>query len=149
MARPSGRLGTWPPKARAGSATPRSYRFVDVSPAKAGRRYYRLRQDDRHPGPAGYCGVQVLDFEGTTPTAALAAYPTRFGQDLTVDLRHPTATTATLRLLDGLGREVWRQPLALNSDAAPQRVQPVCPAGNYTLTATLDGQVLRQRVVKD
>ncbi|MBF9143116.1 hypothetical protein [Hymenobacter properus] len=127
------------------SSTARHYRFVDASAGKAGLRYYRLRQDDRTPGEAHYFGPQKLVFEAAAPT--FAAYPTQFGSDLTVALAHPTATTATLRLLDGLGREVWRQEVA--PGAAPQQVQPVAPAGAYTLTATVAGQVMRQRVVKN
>ncbi|MBF9223297.1 autotransporter outer membrane beta-barrel domain-containing protein [Hymenobacter ruricola] len=126
-----------------GSA-PRRYRFVDAREGKAGRRYYRLRQDDRTPGEPRYYGPQQFTFEAEEPV--FSAYPTQFGQDLTVELRHP-ATTATLRLLDGLGREVWRQDVA--PGAAPLHVQPTGPAGAYILTATVAGQVLRQRVVKD
>ncbi|MDO7850737.1 hypothetical protein [Hymenobacter convexus] len=129
----------------ANSSTARRYRFVDASAGKAGVRYYRLRQDDRTPGVAHYYGPQKVEFEALA--AAFAAYPTQFGPDLTVALTHPSATTATLRLLDGLGREVWRQEVA--PGAAPLHVQPAAPAGAYTLTATVAGQVLRQRVVKD
>jgi hypothetical protein len=127
------------------SSTARHYRFVDASANKAGVRYYRLRQDDRTPGEPRYFGPHKLAFEAPAPS--FAAYPTQFGPNLTVALTHPTATTATLRLLDGLGREVWRQEVA--PSAAPLLVQPVAPAGAYTLTATVDGQVLRQRVVKN
>ena len=127
------------------SSTPRSYRFVDAAEGKAGPRYYRLRQDDGS-GPAHYFGPQLLNFEAAPAT--LAAYPTPFGPDLTVALTSPAATAATLRLLDALGREVWYQAVA--PGAAPLRVRPTCAPGSYVLIATLaDGQVLRQRVVKD
>ena len=126
------------------SSAPRAYRFVDAAEGKAGPRYYRLRQDD-HTGPAHYFGPHLLNFEA--PAATLAAYPTQFGPELTVALSHPTATTATLRLLDQLGREVWHQDVAPGT--VPLRVQPTCAAGSYILTATVAGQVLRQRVVKD
>ena len=128
------------------SSAPRAYRFVDAAEGKAGPRYYRLRQDDRD-GTAHYYDPQLLRFDAAPAT--LAAYPTQFGPDLTVALTHPTATTATLRLLDALGREVWQQEQALLPGAAPVRVQPTCAAGSYVLTATVGGQVLRQRVVKD
>ncbi len=126
------------------SSTARSYSFVDAAEGKTGPRYYRLRQDDRS-GPAHYFGPQLLTFEA--PVATLAAYPTQFGPDLTVALTSPTAAPATLRLLDQLGREVWHQDVAPGT--APLRVQPTCAAGSYFLTATVAGQVLRQRVVKD
>lgn len=128
------------------SSAPRAYRFVDAAEGKAGPRYYRLRQDDRD-GTARYYAPQLLRFDAAPAT--LAAYPTQFGPELTVALHHPTATTATLRLLDAMGRAVWQQEQALLPGAAPVRVQPTCAAGPYILTATVGGQVLRQRVVKD
>ncbi|WP_210514213.1 autotransporter outer membrane beta-barrel domain-containing protein [Hymenobacter terricola] len=137
-------IGFVAPEGSGSSTAPRSYRFVDAAEGKTGARYYRLRQDD-YSGEAHYFGPQKLDFDAQP--AALAAYPTQFGQDLTVALTHPTAATATLRLLDALGREVWHQEVA--PGAALLRVQPACAAGSYFLTATVDGQVLRQRVVKD
>jgi hypothetical protein len=126
------------------STTARSYHFVDAAEGKAGSRYYRLRQQDLN-GTTHYFGPQVLSFEAQA--ASLAAYPTQFGSELTVALTHPTATTATLRLIDAMGREVWQQTLA--PGAAPQHVQPTCAAGSYVLTATVGGQVLRQRVVRE
>jgi hypothetical protein len=128
------------------SSSARSYSFVDASEGKTGLRYYRLRQDDRD-GTAHYFAPQLLRFDAEA--LALAAYPTRFGPELTVALTAPTAATATLRLLDMMGREVWRQEQALTSGAAPLRVQPSCASGAYLLTATVGGQVLHQRVVKD
>ena len=130
------------------STAPHNYRFVDTAEGKSGPRYYRLRQDDRIVSSAHYFGPLMLNFDAR-PTV-LAAYPTQFGSELTVALTSPIATAATLRLLDVLGREVWRQVLALTPGAAPLRVQPTCAPGSYILTATLaDGLVLRQRLVKD
>lgn len=128
------------------SSAPRHYSFVDASEGKTGLRYYRLRQDDRD-GTAHYFAPQLLRFDGEALT--LAAYPTRFGPELTVALTTPAATTATLRLLDLMGREVWRQEQAFVPGAAPLQVQPACAAGSYVLTATVGGQVLHQRLVKE
>ena len=125
------------------SAQPRAYRFVDATEDKAGSRYYRLRQDDLR-GTSQYYGPRTVTFEAAPIT--FAAYPTRFGSDLTVELSGPAAT-ATLRLLDAMGREVWHQEVTPGT--APLHVQPACAAGLYVLTATVAGQVLRQRVVKD
>jgi len=129
------------------SNTARSYRFVDAAEGKTGIRYYRLRQDDRNGGEAQYFAPQQLRFDAAP--ISFAAYPTQFAQELTVALNHPTATTATLRLLDGMGRTVWQQEQALTAGAEPLRVQPTCAAGAYILTATVGGQVLRQRVVRE
>lgn len=129
------------------SSSARNYSFVDAAEGKTGLRYYRLRQDDRTAGPARYFGPQLLNFDAQP--AALAAYPTRFGPELTVALSNPTEGPVTLRLLDALGREVWQQEQAVAPGAAPLRVQPTCAAGSYVLTATVGGQVLRQRVVRE
>ncbi|GAB3574211.1 hypothetical protein GCM10027345_07810 [Hymenobacter daeguensis] len=127
------------------SSTARTYRFVDAAEGKTGVRYYRLRQDDRDGG-SQYFAPQQLRFDGVP--VSFAAYPTQFAQALTVALSHPTATSATLRLLDGMGRTVWQQEQPLTT-GTPLQVQPACAAGVYTLTATVGGQVLRQRVVRE
>ena len=119
-----------------------SYRFVDAAEGKVGPRYYRLRQEDQN-GTAAYFGPHQLNFD--THAASFVAYPTQFAGGLTVSLTSPTASTATLRLLDGMGREVWRQEVG----SGVRQVQLACAAGSYVLTATMDGQVLRQRVVKE
>jgi hypothetical protein len=126
------------------SSAARNYRFVDAAEGKTGSRYYRLRQTD-HSGKTVHYGPQLLNFDEMVAT--FAAYPTQFGSDLTVELTSPTATSATLRLIDAMGREVWQQQVA--PSAVPLRLQPACAAGSYVLTATLDGKVLRQRVVKE
>ncbi|GAA4031841.1 hypothetical protein GCM10022409_15120 [Hymenobacter glaciei] len=128
------------------SSSARHYRFLDAAPGKTGARYYRLRQDDRS-GAAHYFAPKRLDFDAEG--LALAAYPTQFTSELTVALTAPAATTATLRLLDMTGRTVWQQEQAVQPGTAPLRVTPTCAAGSYLLTATVGGQVLHQRVVKD
>ena len=129
------------------NTTAGNYRFVDAAEGKTGSRYYRLRQDDLTASLAHYFGPRMLNF-GAAPLT-LAAYPTAFSSDLTVALTTSTATTATLRLFDVMGREVWHQEQAVVPGAAPLHIQPTCAAGSYVLTATMAGQVLRQRVVKN
>ena len=128
--------------AEGNSSSARSYRFVDASEGKAGPRYYRLRQDDRD-GTTHYYAPELVRFDAEAPT--LVAYPTQFGQELTVALTAPTTEPTTLRLLDTMGRPVWQQTVAPGTQA----VRPACAPGTYLLTATVAGQVLHQRVVKD
>ncbi len=128
--------------AEGNSSSARSYRFVDAREGKTGPIYYRLRQDDRD-GTAHYYAPALVRFDAEVPT--LAAYPTQFDQELTVALTSPSAEPTTLRLLDALGRPVWQQTVAPGTLA----VRPACAPGTYLLTATVAGQVLHQRVVKD
>ncbi|WP_426058242.1 hypothetical protein [Hymenobacter sp. B1770] len=137
-------IGFVAPEGNSTSASARTYRFVDAAEGKTGLRYYRLRQED-HDGKATYYSPQLLNFDAALAT--FVAYPTQFGPDLTVELTSPTATLATLSLVDAMGRVVWQQDVA--PGAAPLRVQPACATGSYVLTATVAGQVLRQRVVKE
>ncbi|MCC3154051.1 T9SS type A sorting domain-containing protein [Hymenobacter sp. BT770] len=124
------------------SSSAQSYRFVDAAEGKVGARYYRLRQVDQNEAATFY-GPQLLNFDAQV--ASFAAYPTQFASGFTVALTSPTASSATLRLIDIMGREVWRQEVA----SGVRQVQPTCAAGSYILTATINGQVLRQRVVKE
>lgn len=130
---------------RANSSSTRSYSYVDASEGKAGLRYYRLRQEDLN-GDSHLFAPQVLRFEGSAPT--LAAYPTQFADAFDVELASALPATAKLRLLDGMGREVWHGSYPAAAGAAPLRVQPACAAGTYLLTAEVAGKVLQQRVVK-
>ena len=146
MARPSAKSATWRPRAAAPAPPPAptaSWMPPRAKPAPATTASARTTA----AATPSTTRPQLLRFDAAPAT--LAAYPTQFGPDLTVALSHPTATTATLRLLDGMGRAVWQQEQALTPGAAPLRVQPTCAAGAYILTATVGGQVLRQRVVKD
>lgn len=139
--KPFRRLG-WVEGAGSSNA-PRSYKFVDNEPGKAGPRYYRLRQDDTDRA-THYFGTKVLDFD--SPAPALVVYPTRFGEEMTVTLLGNRA--ADLTLLDNVGRVVWSQP-GLAAGGPAQALRPGCAAGSYVLTATIGNTVLRQRVVKE
>jgi hypothetical protein len=134
------------PAPEGNSVAPRHYRYTDAADGKSGLRYYRLRQQD-HSGETSYTTPQALRFDADAPV--LLAYPTRFERELTVELSGPAAAPATLRLLDGMGREVWRSAQPVAPGAAPLRLPVACPAGTYLLTAEVNGQVLRQRVVRE
>jgi hypothetical protein len=134
------------PAPEGNSTTARAYRFVDAGEGKAGLRYYRLRQED-FSGETHRTAPQALRFDAAA--AVLVAYPTRFERELTVELSGPAAAPATLRLLDGMGREVWRSAQPVATGGAPLRLPVACPAGTYLLTAEVNGQVLRQRVVRE
>jgi len=130
------------------STTPSSYRFVDTTPGKTGARYYRLRQQDRNRESAQYYGPRQLTFG--LLSAPLLAYPTPFGPaGLTVSLGSAAAGALSLQLVDMLGRTVWTQTRPVAAGAASVAVVPVCGPGSYVLTATLNGQVQHQRVVRE
>ncbi|MBC8084391.1 MAG: hypothetical protein H7Z21_14405 [Hymenobacter sp.] len=133
--------------AQEGSATTdRTYQFVDQEDGKQGLRYYRLRQEDRD-GKTTYYGPATVSFDQAL-AGQFAAYPTAFRQELTVELSAPAATPVTFTLTDAVGRVVWQttQPAAAGFNRT--RLVPQCPAGAYVLTARFNGEVLRQRVVR-
>ncbi|MCR5887521.1 T9SS type A sorting domain-containing protein [Hymenobacter sp. J193] len=121
------------------------YRFVDTEKQKTGVRYYRLRQEDTN-GRITHTEARSLAFGPASLT--LAAYPNPFAGDLELRLSSPLAATAVLRLVDGLGRTVWTATRALQPGTNQLTAAPACAAGTYVLEATLNGQVLRQRVVR-
>ncbi|GAB2944954.1 hypothetical protein GCM10027048_07370 [Hymenobacter coalescens] len=126
------------------STTARHYRFVDAEAGKQGLRYYRLRQQDQD-GKENLYGPRTVSFDSRP---ALAAYPTAFDQSFEVELIAPGTGNAVLTLTDALGRVVWTQQQEVMAGPARLRVAPQCPAGNYLLTASVDGQRYQQRVVR-
>jgi hypothetical protein len=132
------------PSQAANSTTARNYRYVDAETGKQGLRYYRLRQLDRD-GKETYYGPRTVAFDSRP---ALAAFPTAFDQSFEVELVAPGTGNAVLTLTDALGRVVWTQQQEVMAGPARLRVAPQCPAGSYTLTASVDGQRYQQRVVR-
>lgn len=122
----------------------RNYRYVDTEAGKQGLRYYRLRQVDLD-GKEAYFGPRTVSFDSRP---SLAAFPTAFDQSFDVELLAPGTGNAVLTLTDALGRIVWTQQQEVMAGPARLRVAPQCPAGNYLLTASVDGQRYQQRVVR-
>ena len=120
--------------------------IVDQEEGKQGLRYYRLRQED-HDGTTSYYGPATVSFQDEVSTQ-LAAYPTSFEQQLTVEMTIPAATPVAFTLTDAVGRVVWQKTETLAAGFTQLQVAPQCPAGTYVLTARLNGTVLRQRVVR-
>jgi hypothetical protein len=133
--------------AQEGSSTAvRSYQFVDQEDNKKGVRYYRLRQEDRD-GRTTYFGPVTVSFDQAL-AAQFAAYPTAFTGNLTVELTAAASAPAAFTLTDALGRVVWQHTQMVAAGFNQTQLTPECPAGNYILTAKLNGTVLRQRVVR-
>ncbi|RTQ48449.1 hypothetical protein EJV47_15870 [Hymenobacter gummosus] len=126
------------------STAARNYRYVDAESGKQGLRYYRLRQVDLD-GKETYYGPRTVSFDSRP---SLAAFPTAFDQSFEVELVAPGTGNAVLTLTDALGRVVWTQQQEVMAGPARLRVAPQCPAGNYLLTASVDGQRYQQRVVR-
>jgi len=133
--------------AQAGAATTsRTYQFADREEGKQGVRYYRLRQED-HDGQTSYYGPATVSFQDAV-ASQLVAYPTRFDQQLTVDVTIPAASPVDFTLTDAVGRVVWQKTESLAGGFTQLQVVPQCPAGTYLLTARVNGTTLRQRVVR-
>jgi hypothetical protein len=122
------------------SSAPRTYNWLDTRPL-AGRRYYRLRQQDLD-GTVAYSAVQMVSAEAAT---ALAVYPNPATE--LVRVQAPASSPpATLRLLDMTGRAVRTQPMP--TEATLELRLDGLQAGVYLLEWRAGSQVLRQRLVK-
>lgn len=128
---------------------------VDLKPFLGQQVYLRFVAYN-HRGNYLYLSNVRVDNAALLATRALAdspalqAYPNPVagGQSLTLAL--PTATgTATVRLVDALGRTTWQSTVALSAAAATRRsLDAPLASGLYTvLCQTADGQLYARRVV--
>ncbi|MFD2719064.1 hypothetical protein ACFST9_10080 [Hymenobacter monticola] len=123
------------------------YFFLDAEKGKAGRRYYRLRQQDAD-GTATYSPVRTVAFG---EAATLSAAPQPFATELAITLRATQAQTGALLLLtDAAGRRVLARSLDLTVGINHLVLSDLdaVPAGLYVLQVALAGQPLRLRLVK-
>ncbi|MFC6223712.1 beta strand repeat-containing protein [Hymenobacter artigasi] len=134
------------------SATPRSYRFADHEASKAGLRYYRLRQVDRQ-GTATFSPVRTALFEA--PAAQLVAWPNPYQQAVRLSVVLPLAApSATLTLLDGVGRQVLRQelgplPAGLSEPALDPAAFGRLPVGIYVLRLSTPAGTQVLKLIKE
>ncbi|MDB5269103.1 MAG: C-terminal target protein [Hymenobacter sp.] len=134
------------------SASPRSYRFTDRETGKAGLRYYRLRQVDRQ-GTATFSPVRTVLFEA--PAAQLVAWPNPYQQAVHLSVTLPlAASSATLTLIDGVGREVLRQelgalPAGLSEPALETTAFSRLPVGVYVLRLSTPTGVQLLKLTKE
>ncbi|GAA4393085.1 S8 family serine peptidase [Hymenobacter koreensis] len=138
-------------RAAGNSSSRREYAWTDADANYLGTNqlYYQLRQLDED-GTAHLSPVVTVYRDATTDQQPyLAAYPVPFTNALNVEVALPTAGTATLVLVDALGREVRRQELPAATGL--QQVQvPVTllPAGVYTLRLQSASGARQLRVIK-
>ncbi|WP_303311266.1 metallophosphoesterase [Hymenobacter sp. BT730] len=130
-----------------GSSThPRDYTLTDNTPGKTGRHYYRLRQE-AIGGQFAYYGPVAVSFPEAAAT--LSTYPNPFKQALTLDIASARAGVATVTLSDMQGRVVWHGAQLVVAGENRLVVLPLLGKGQYQATIHLDGQVLRQRLLKE
>lgn len=129
-----------------------TYVYLDATAAAlaAGRRYYRLRQDDLD-GKVSYSPVvSVRRAAGAEDVSKFSAYPNPFVDKLLVALpgqAEPQATALTLSTL--AGRPVYATRLELA--AAPQALPglPELPAGIYLLRLTTAEGTSTQKLTRE
>jgi trimeric autotransporter adhesin len=125
------------------SITARQYAFRDTEPGKAGTRYYRLRPVDLDGTTTSSAIVALAFVGGATAELHLFPNPLATGQAGTIELRSWPATTATIRVTDALGREVWHTV----TPAATLTLPTGLPVGTYYVTATDETTTLSIRAV--
>ncbi|QNH61808.1 T9SS type A sorting domain-containing protein [Hymenobacter sediminicola] len=118
-----------------GNTTARTnYSFTDTerSRSKTGVLYYRLVQHDAS-GEVYTSSVKVL--KGTGKGLSVEAYPNPFQQAVRVVVTTSVAGPATIEMLDGTGRQVFRKKLELGSGSQEINLPEVAdlPRGLYFL----------------
>lgn len=134
------------PAASANSQQARTYQYTDREAGKSGLRYYRLRQLDVD-GKATLYGPRTVAFG----VAAATVYPNPFTSTLRIPVQSAVAGNLTVRLLDGLGREVSRATTRVDAAATEVSLDALdrLPAGAYYLQITLpDGSQQREKLLK-
>ena len=128
--------------ASANSNTAYHYSYLDAT-ASSGTRYYRLRQVDTD-GTFTFTPVRVVNFGGTaaaavTSTSSVFPNPFHDGEQLVLNVRTAVAGTATVRVMDALGREVARQTAEVSGETAAINLPSLDtrPAGVYLVRLSL------------
>ncbi|WP_139925096.1 T9SS type A sorting domain-containing protein [Hymenobacter sp. DG01] len=133
------------------TATAQQYRYTDAGAAARGhQQYYRLRQLDLD-GTASYSPVKPVVFDAAPAVATLSAHPNPAHDAYTIVLTAAHAQTAQLAIYDAVGRQVGQLfvPLQVGENRLPAAFTATQPTGVYMLAATVDGQVLRTRLVRE
>ncbi|UOQ54116.1 T9SS type A sorting domain-containing protein [Hymenobacter cellulosivorans] len=134
------------------TSTAQQYRFTDLGAAGRGTlQYYRLRQHDTAGGTDTYSPVRAVSFGQAKLASSLSAFPNPTDRAYTVHLTAAKAQTVQLTMYDALGRVVSQRPVTLQAgeNQLPTTFDASQPVGVYLLTAIIDGQVLRARLVRE
>ncbi len=128
--------------ATANSNAAHHYSYLDAT-ASSGTRYYRLRQVDTD-GTFAYTPVRVVNFGGSAEaavasTSSVFPNPFRDGEQLVLSVKTAVSGTATVRVLDALGREVARQTADVSSETGTINLPSLDarPAGVYLVRLSL------------
>ncbi|TGE14472.1 T9SS type A sorting domain-containing protein [Hymenobacter elongatus] len=135
---------------RGTTSSAQKYQFTDLGAARRGSvQYYRLRQRDTD-GTDHYSPVRTVSFPQKT-AGSLTAAPNPTRSQYTVHLTAARAQTIQLTIHDALGRLVSQVPMLLQAgeNQLPATFDAQQPVGVYLLTAVVDGQVLRTRLVRE
>ncbi|MCB2410355.1 T9SS type A sorting domain-containing protein [Hymenobacter lucidus] len=136
---------------RGTTTTAQQYRFTDAGAARRGQLlYYRLRQHDAD-GTDTYSPVRTVSFPQQAIASGLSAAPNPAHNQYTIYLTAAKAQTVQLTVRDVLGRVISQAPVALQpgENQLPASFGAEQPMGVYLLSAVIDGQVLRTRLVRE
>jgi hypothetical protein len=129
----------------------RNYRYVDTEANKAGTRYYRLRQIDLDGKTTDFAPKALL-FDGKIGTEPkLAAFPSPFSNELSLDVYTAAAGEAKVAMMDLTGRIIREQKATLTTGTNQVKLEGIqsLKAGIYVVRMVLPtGIVQSTKVVK-
>jgi hypothetical protein len=134
----------------ANSSAARNYQYRDAAGLKQGVRYYRLRQLDLD-GRESFFGPRMVTF-GAAEAVAVQGHPNPFTSEVNLTLQTTTAGPATVRVLDGLGRQVHtaKPDLAAGTSSLTLSDLQALSRGLYVVEVRYsDGQTKRVKLLKE
>jgi acid phosphatase len=114
------------------------YSFTDNAPVAA-TTYYRLKMVDRSGSFTFSKIVTVIAPKGN----GLSVFPNPASKQLTVQVNTVTANTATLQIVDILGRTVYQQKTILNAGINTISL-PITTLAKGSYTVVVNGQTIQQ-----
>lgn len=122
--------------------TPNNYSYTDNMPLN-GKSFYRLKQTDKD-GKFSYSGVVTVTVSNNV---ALIIYPNPAKNYINITINK--SGIATIKVYDAEGRQVINKMEPVNSGQSTSVTLVSLIAGVYYVEVSMDGEIIKERFVKD